>query len=299
MELFIALIEGEASLFNHDEARISNNAWCLIDPVTETSPASVWKNKFKERFGDSFAWADLKADLMQSFGRQSAYTLSDNVMFLQSLSKGQVESHKTFLLRVQWVMNTLGDNCTMDKWAKLLYLTGLCSRDLTQIQGNFEDKSVEELSEVLSSSDQAYPVHSEVAIKEEEDNGVLDSLENFLASPSAADEEIVEEEKPLSKRRLPRRVRNGAKKPKFDDDEDFEVSSGDEDDFDECKEELEDLKTSSRPASNKRKGSHPCKECDEVFSFKSKLSRHMRECHDSDLKAPRYCGVCKVGMIQY
>ena len=102
IELFIALIEGEAELFHHDQARIGNNAWCLIaSPVSDdsgaSSPAGLWKAKFKQKYAKDILWESLKADLLDAFGRQSPYSIADNVLFLKSLFKGQAESHQTFL----------------------------------------------------------------------------------------------------------------------------------------------------------------------------------------------------------
>ena len=171
IELFIALIEGEAELFLHNQARIASNAWHLISgPGNASSPAGLWKEKFKHKYAQDIMWECLRGDLLDAFGRQSPYSVAENVMFLKSLFKGQAESHQTFLLRVRWVLKTLGDECAVDKWTKLLFLMGIEESHLEFP----DDKNVEGICETLMSSE-----ISQQEVKDEDNVSELDSDEDL------------------------------------------------------------------------------------------------------------------------
>ena len=75
-------------------------------------------------------WDDLKSDLLEIFARRTPYTCSDKVRLLKSLTKGGAETYQTFLLRVQWVLRTLGNDLTdIDHWTKLIFLAGLSEHE--------------------------------------------------------------------------------------------------------------------------------------------------------------------------
>ena len=51
IELFIALMEGEALLLQHDQAKVANNAWCLLSPAQSDSPcAEQWRDRFQQKY---------------------------------------------------------------------------------------------------------------------------------------------------------------------------------------------------------------------------------------------------------
>ena len=49
-------------------------------------------------------WDDMKEDLLSAFGHRGVYSLDDKLHLIQSLTKADNETFKTFFFRIQWVM---------------------------------------------------------------------------------------------------------------------------------------------------------------------------------------------------
>ena len=86
IELFIALVEGEAKFLQQDEARVVSNAWCLIHSadgvVANETPAGNWKASMVGKYGDvkTVRWEDFKTDLLEAFGRRQQYQASNHAI---------------------------------------------------------------------------------------------------------------------------------------------------------------------------------------------------------------------------
>ena len=46
----------------------------------------------------------MKEDLLSAFGHRGVYSLEDKLHLIQSLTKADNETFKTFFFRIQWVM---------------------------------------------------------------------------------------------------------------------------------------------------------------------------------------------------
>ena len=265
VELFIALIEGEAEFLHHDESRKSSNAWCLINPPSDfdKTPAGLWKSKMSKKYENQSSpikWADLKTDLLDAFGRHNPYSVTDKLAFIQSLTKGEVESFRTFLLRIQWVLKIVNEDRDLDTWTKLFFILGLNKEHQDVMVDKLEDKTAVELCDVIKNPEyidpvKGYPVKVELADEEE-------SLENLKS--------------------IKNRAHCGA------------FSGDDIDDLNSEEDEVKTFKkrsTSETGAKKSRSNINPCPECSEVFSSKAQLVEHVK-----DHLKPYYCGICDVSL---
>ena len=127
VELFIELIEQEANQLCHDEAKLCNDAWHLISS-DKSFPGGVWKDCMKAKW-KKLTWAEFKAELVIAFGHKGAYSLEQMFGLVQSLTKGETELYSTFLLRAEWVLNTISDYLKDKTMAHILFLLGISEMD--------------------------------------------------------------------------------------------------------------------------------------------------------------------------
>ena len=148
VELFIYLMEEEGKYLQHDEPRIASNAWCLIDSPSGDckTPAGVWKVKMASKHGQEMLWPVLKTELLNSFARNDPFTCQDLLDFLQSLTKGEAESYRTYLFRIQWVLQLIQSTQT---WTKLLFLLGLEKSSQSHLSHYLNEKTADELCQVI------------------------------------------------------------------------------------------------------------------------------------------------------
>ena len=70
----------------------------------------------------------MRADLLHAFGCEEKHSLESKLGFLRSLTKDPSEAHSTFLVRVQWVLDSvLGSASRTGEgvWTLFLFLLGL------------------------------------------------------------------------------------------------------------------------------------------------------------------------------
>jgi len=149
VELFIELIEREAGLLNHSEAKMCNDAWCLISG--DETPAGVWKNSMTKKF-ETMKWDDLKSELTDAFSHKEEYGLDKRLELAQSLVKGESEQFITFLFRVEWVLKTIGNYSGDALLTKLFFLLGIPETDqlfVLEKLSNCIDKS-EDIAAIVS-----------------------------------------------------------------------------------------------------------------------------------------------------
>ena len=122
VELFIELIEREAHHWNHNEAKMCNDALRLI--ASDNTPAGLWKKSMDTRL-TSISWDDLKTELMEAFSNREAYSLDQSLQQVLSLTKADAELFTTFLFRVEWVLEAVLGLTGNQLLTKIFFLLGI------------------------------------------------------------------------------------------------------------------------------------------------------------------------------
>jgi len=164
VELFLALVETESASLS---TNVCEEAWHRIDPGMDT-PAGVWRaamaSKYEAMFRNDLpvrqkpSWDEMRADLLHAFGCEEKLSLESKLGYLRSLTKDPSEAHSTFLVRVQWVLDSvLGSAARTGEgvWTLFLFLLGLPEADqrkaLDALKGlnNVQTEDIRTLIQIL------------------------------------------------------------------------------------------------------------------------------------------------------
>ena len=148
LEIFIAIMEKKYSLslrrttLQTTKQKHLKTCFRVLKHIDddENAPASLWKKHYvKNTPKEDISWATIKKSLTEHFGRMinaaspgsHCYSLYEQIVLLNSLSKGEEEKLSTFCMRVNAVTRILehGNVCPTRKpsqhWVKLFFLMGL------------------------------------------------------------------------------------------------------------------------------------------------------------------------------
>ena len=160
VEIFTLIMEKKYKLLSPKRHQISKQkhfkactrALKHIEDGNNT-PAGLWKQKYLRKTSkEEMAWPKIKEDLIEHFGRKSqsvdkghCYSLQEQLILFNSLSKGQNETFSTFCVRVNAVTRILehGNICSTRKpsehWTKLFFLIGLGEEDRNLVLRQADD----------------------------------------------------------------------------------------------------------------------------------------------------------------
>ena len=160
VEIFTLIMEKKYKLLSPKRHQISKQkhfkactrALKHIEDGNNT-PAGLWKHNYLRKTSkEDMAWPKIKEDLIEHFGRKSqsvdkghCYSLQEQLILFNSLSKGQNETFSTFCVRVNAVTRILehGNICSTRKpsehWTKLFFLIGLGEEDRNLVLRQADD----------------------------------------------------------------------------------------------------------------------------------------------------------------
>jgi len=266
VELFIALIEHEALQLNHQESKMCRDAWCLVSS-DRSLPSGAWKASVTDKYEElnDKKWDDMKEDLLNAFGRQEPFNIEAKMQLIQSLTKADNETFKTFLFRIQWVMMKIVGNEAEHFWTQAFFLLGLQEPDQKYVLEKLKGREVDDIAGIVDTLDD--PEYVKQFKMEPCDIGLAD-LEN-----------------------LKHEINVGMDRDDYEPFDDpmtgwvVKEEAGESDDI--------------KPLKIKRKHkrgaivSQQCQECGEQFKGKVSLANHMKHRHGESLK----CNACNV-MVQ-
>ena len=113
----------------------------------------------------------MRADLLHAFGCEEKHSLESKLGYLRSLTKDPSEAHSTFLVRVQWVLDSvLGASARTGEgvWTLFLFLLGLPEADqrkaLDALKGlnNVQTEDIRTLIQILDDATGKESIHANV-----------------------------------------------------------------------------------------------------------------------------------------
>merc|ERR1712029_12249 len=110
--------------------------------------------KYEQLSGEN--WDDMKEDLLHVFGRQESFELEAKLLLIQSLTKGDNETFKNFMFRIQWVIMNIVDDKNIQFWIQVFFLLGLQEADQKYVLEKFKENQMDSISHVVESLDSAY-----------------------------------------------------------------------------------------------------------------------------------------------
>jgi len=148
-ELFIDLIEKEATYWNYSESEMCSYALSLIS--SDNTAAGLWKSENETKL-PSLSWAELKTELLDTFKFKDPYSLENSLELVLSLTKADSELFSTFLFRVEWVLESVLGQEGNQLLTKIFFLLGISEADKVLVLeklNNFVEKT-ENLTAIAS-----------------------------------------------------------------------------------------------------------------------------------------------------
>ena len=117
------------------------------------------------------SWDEMRADLLHAFGCEEKHSLESKLGYLRSLTKDPSEAHSTFLVRVQWVLDSvLGAAARTGEgvWTLFLFLLGLPEADqrkaLDALKGlnNVQTEDIRTLIQILDDATGKESIHANI-----------------------------------------------------------------------------------------------------------------------------------------